>query len=246
MDKLSTTSPSSAEVIQFPGKQGFAAASKAWLEVILAHPKLTPATKVFLAAIYGKFNTDHYHATGGELFAWPSRDTLVAATGLSIETINESIKQAEHWGVLHVEHGRRLGQRRAVNKYFARMPQGQNSGPWQGQPQGQNFRDSQGQKNRQDSVIKRIGESISGESISGECTQGQNFPSEELDSASRTPERALRPEEQTPEKAAARPEEGKPAKVLRASPQLEALIKASAKTNVARWRAVATNGSGDL
>jgi hypothetical protein len=197
---------SSAEVIQShaKAKKTFAKDSKAWLAAVLAHPELTSAAKVLLAAIYWHFNTKHYHETGGELFAWPARDTLIAETALSIETFNQAINQAKHYGILHVQHGRRLGHgHREVNKYFARMPwwpQGQKSGPlndFRGQKfrgsRGQDFRGSRGQKNRQDSVIGGIGEYIIGDRRG---LRGQNFfSSEELDPANRTPERALRPEE---------------------------------------------------
>ena len=119
-----------------------------WVDMIIGHPAATYGDKVILVALSRRFNSGYYHATG-ELFAWPGWEYLKAATGgkMSEATINSSIKRWEALGCLFVEHGRRRGQRRDGNKYFARMPQGQNSGPWPW-PQGANLkgRDSDSKK----------------------------------------------------------------------------------------------------
>ena len=111
-----------------------------WVDMIIGHPAATYGDKVILVALSRRFNSGYYHATG-ELFAWPGWEYLKAATGgkMSEATINSSIKRWEALGCLFVEHGRRRGQRRDGNKYFARMPQGQNSGPWPW-PQGANLK----------------------------------------------------------------------------------------------------------
>src|SRR5262249_42264061 len=115
------------------------------------------------------------------------------------ETIRVSIKEAEGYGVLFVEHGRRRGQRRDVNKYFARMPQGQNSGPWPW-PQGQNFdgRDFC----LEEKIMDKSRESKRVEKKEG--SQGQNFCPSDSDSDSKK-------ESRTPEQAAPQPEAGKAA-----------------------------------
>jgi len=113
----------------------FAAAGKAWLQTVVAHPLLTDANKTLGTALYLKFNNKHYEKTG-ELKAWPAWDTLTAESGLSRTTINESVRQLEHFQLLNVKRGRydRAAQRREGNEYFARFPspQGANSVPYQG------------------------------------------------------------------------------------------------------------------
>src|SRR6516225_11713724 len=189
---------SSAEVIPFPtsGKPQFAKDSKAWLATTLADQSLTPASKVFCTAIYLHFNNKDVYQHTRELAAWPKLETLMIETGLSWETLNQSIKQVERAGFLDVQRGRE-GQRRIVNKYYARWPQGQNSGP-SDRPQGQN---SEGQNFREDSVR---------DSPSLFYADSVNS-----DSVNRTPERALRPEEA---------KEAKAAKKYNATPELVAAV----------------------
>jgi len=216
---------SSAEVIPFPtsGKPQFAKDSKAWLATTLADQSLTPASKVFCTAIYLHFNNKDVYQHTRELAAWPKLETLMIETGLSWETLNQSIKQVERAGFLDVQRGRE-GQRRIVNKYYARWPQGQNFGP-SDRPQGQN---SEGQNYREDSV--RDSPSLLRGRRDIDSPSPVYADSVNSDSVNRTPERALRPEEA---------EEAKPAKKYDATPQLVAVV--------ARWRAAgATNGSGDL
>jgi len=217
----------------------FAAASKAWLfEVVLPHPKLTDATKVVCTAIYGRFNTKHYNENGGELYAFPGWKELVALTGLSRETINQSLKQAEEYGVLRVERGRRLASgRRGHNKYFAAFP-GQKSGPGQGQNSrrspGQNYRGSPGQKNRQEEVRVRIrGE----RNIIGESKLGQNFPDSDSDS---------KKESRTPEQAAVRPEGGKAVNGSSDSVALPSSLKTPHPPSSARPPSPPEAGSGSV
>jgi hypothetical protein len=171
------------------------------------------ATARLLVALSERFNGQYYDATG-ELFAWPSREYLMARAAIpSKDTIAKSIKQAEARGYLYVEHGRRRGQRRDVNKYFARMPQGPKNGPW---PQGRNLegRDfeleeklmSQGPMAERsaiglkESIIKKRGESLRVEYKEG--FQGPKYGPSDSDSDSKKGSR-------TPEQAALRPEEGK-------------------------------------
>jgi len=216
---------SSAEVIPFPtsGKPQFAKDSKAWLATTLADQSLTPASKVFCTAIYLHFNNKDVYQHTRELAAWPKLETLMIETGLSWETLNQSIKQVERAGFLDVQRGRE-GQRRIVNKYYARWPQGQNFGP-SDRPQGQN---SEGQNYREDSV--RDSPSLLRGRRDIDSPSPVYADSVNSDSVNRTPERALRPEEA---------EEAKPAKKYDATPPLGAVV--------ARWRAAgATNGSGDL
>src|SRR6516225_111611 len=199
---------SSAEVIPFPtsGKPQFAKDSKAWLATTLADQSLTPASKVFCTAIYLHFNNKDVYQHTRELAAWPKLETLMIETGLSWETLNQSIKQVERAGFLDVQRGRE-GQRRIVNKYYARWPQGQNFGP-SDRPQGQN---SEGQNYREDSV-RDSPSPVYADSVNS-------------DSVNRTPERALRPEEA---------EEAKPAKKYDATPQLVAVVarwRAAGATN---------------
>jgi Replication protein C N-terminal domain len=116
---MSLTIPSSsAEVIRL---RPFAVARDSWLKTALAHPILTPANKTVCAALYFYFNCKHYRQTG-ELVAWPSQDTLMAATDLSKSTVADSVDQIEHFGLLDRERGRwdRAAQKRGGNTYRAR------------------------------------------------------------------------------------------------------------------------------
>ena len=222
MNSPPITSSSSAKVIQFPasGKRtGFAKASKDWLMRALAEPSFSHATRTFGTAIYLHFNSKIYN-DGHGLVAWPSWDTLRANFGLSEGSIREAITQLERRGFLRVERGRRDGGWRAVNKYYA-LEQPAGIAGWNG-GQPAKFAGGQPAGIAVDSVIT---ESI-GESIRGEYTQPAISDSAtELDSVNRTPE-------------GLRPEEAKPAKKYNATPELMRVV--------ARWRADATNGSGDL
>jgi hypothetical protein len=221
MNSAQITPSSSAAIIAFPasGKLPFAKHSKAWLATTLADQSLTPASKVFCTAIYLHFNNKDVYQHTRELAAWPKLETLMIETGLSWETLNQSIKQVERAGFLDVQRGRE-GQRRTVNKYYARWPQGQNSGP-SDRPQGQN---SEGQNFREDSV-RDSPSLLRGRDI--DSPSPLYADSVNSDSVNRTPERALRPEEA---------KEAKAAKKYNATPELVAAV--------ARWRRVATNGSG--
>jgi len=235
MNTLPITPSSSAHIIPFPasGKHtGFAKASKDWLTRTLAE-SISHTTRTFCTAIYLHFNSKIYN-DGHGLVAWPSWETLIAKFGLSEGSIREAIAQAERHGLLRVERGRHNGQRRSVNRYYA-IEQPANSAGWQ--PVNSAGREGGQPANPEasgfavDSVItESIGESIRGECIRGEYTQPAISDSvTRADSVNQTPERALRPEEA---------EEAKPAKKYNATPELMRLV--------ARWRADATNGSGDL
>src|SRR5262249_36141065 len=93
-------------------------AREAWLKTTLAHPMLTDANKTVGSAIFLHFNYDHFDKTG-ELIAWPSWQTLMAATALGKTAIYDAINQFERFRLLEVEHGRydHDNQRRAGNVY---------------------------------------------------------------------------------------------------------------------------------
>ena len=216
------TPSSSANVIAFPasGKRtGFAKASKDWLIRALAEAP-SHATRTFCTAIYLHFNSKIYQETG-QLVAWPSWETLIANFGLSERSIRDAITWAEQGGFIQVQRGRRDGQRRTVNKYYANPPNPR----VENAPQPAREEISQPGRRTVDSVIT---ESRRGESIRGEYTQpGVSDSATRLDSVNGTPE-GLRPEEA---------EEAKPAKTYNATPELMRVV--------ARWRADANNGSGE-
>ena len=49
--------------------------------------------------------------------AWPSQSTLARECEVSGETVRSAIMKLEREGFIRVEHGRRSGQRRIVNRY---------------------------------------------------------------------------------------------------------------------------------
>jgi hypothetical protein len=113
----------------------FLTAKQAWLGTVLAHPLLTPASKVVGAVLYRKFNSEHYRKTR-KLKAWPEWDTITAKSALTEPTINTGIRALEHFQLLEVNRGRydRAAQKREGNEYFARFPSPQpvNCAPYQG------------------------------------------------------------------------------------------------------------------
>jgi hypothetical protein len=237
MNSAPITPSSSAEVVPFPAsdkrdKRTFAKISKDWLRGALAEPSIKGhAPRTFFTAIYLHFNYEHYERTG-ELIAWPSWETLMAKFGLSDGSIREGIAEGERCGFLEVQRGRRNGHRRDVNVYHALLVNPQSLRVEKGsQPA-----TAAGAGNTVDSVITKSN-SERGNYVNGEYSQ----PVTSEDSATR-----LDSVTRTPDGAAARPEEGKAEAAKKrvdvASPQLRALMRPAVK----RWRAVATNGSGDL
>jgi hypothetical protein len=136
MVDISTTHPSSAEIIPFAasppasqpqsnGKLTFMQARDAWLAAALADQRLTAGEARLCGALSLHFNFGHY-ATTGELIAWPGWETLMAASTLSKMTVYRSLENLERLGVLDIERGRydRGAKRRAGNTYRACRYQG--------------------------------------------------------------------------------------------------------------------------
>ena len=100
----SKTEATMSNVINFPAKPTFAAATKTWLKVTQAHPLLTEGCKRLCVGLYCNFNYKHYEATG-ELLAWPSWNRLIAEFGLCKATINDGLCQLEHFSLLEIKRG---------------------------------------------------------------------------------------------------------------------------------------------
>src|SRR6516164_5903478 len=71
-----------------------------WVYTAVSDKDLSHATARLLVALSERFNGQYYDATG-ELFAWPSREYLMARAGIrSKDTFDRSVKQAEARGYL--------------------------------------------------------------------------------------------------------------------------------------------------